>query len=302
MSAHESPPTEHVAVGLIVAEDGRLLLQHRDAKPGVSGAGLWGLFGGHVEPGESLSQAFLRELVEELAWRPKHFEPYLTRQVPGLSRSEDRGYGADVISHVFAAHLDVPLGELVLGEGQAMGLYEPDALPRDIVPGLVATIETFAQSPTYKRVKRQYDIITATAILVDADGRFLLQHRDDNPDIDNPGMWGSFGGRIEHYETPDEGFLRELDEELSWRPESYELHLAVPYRPDERRQLIYIYAAPIDVPIDALVLGEGQSMAFFSVDALPDKTQPDYAALLAGFVETPRYADMVRRAATRAAA
>ncbi len=293
---------EEVAVGLIVAADGRVLLQHRDATPGLSGAGLWGFFGGHIEPGETPADAFLREIDEELGWRPRHFEPYLHRQVPGLRRAGDRGYGADVVTHVFAAHLDVPLDALTLGEGQGMALYAPDALPAGIVPGLVATIETFAASDTYRRVKRRWDIITATAILVDGEGRFLLQHRDDKPEIDNPGMWGSFGGRIEDYETPEDGFLRELDEELSWQPECWELHLAAPFRPDERWQLIYIYAAPVEVPIDALVLGEGQGMAFFGVDDLPGATQPDYAALLRRFVELPAYARMVRRAAAMAAA
>jgi 8-oxo-dGTP diphosphatase len=293
---------EEVAVGLLVADDGRLLLQHRDAAPGVSGAGLWGFFGGHIEAGETPASAFLREINEELGWRPRQFEPYLRRQVPGLRRAEDRGYGADVVSHVFSAHLDVGLDALTLGEGQGMALYAPDALPDAIVPGLVPTIEAFAASDAYRRAKRRWDIITATAILVGGDGRFLLQHRDDKPEIDNPGMWGSFGGRIEDYETPEDGFLRELKEELSWQPSSWELHLAAPYRADERRQLIYIYAAPVGVGIDALVLGEGQGFGFFGVGELPETTQPDYAALLRRFVATSSYGEMMRRARATAAA
>ena len=80
------------------------------------------------------------------------------------------------------------------------------------------------------------------------------------------------------------------------------LHLAVPYRPDERRQLIYIYAAPAHVPIDVLVLGEGQGMGFFAVEDLPDNTQPDYAGLLRRFVDDALYPELVRRAAAKAAA
>jgi len=44
---------------------GRVLLQQR--RPGRAHAGLWEFPGGKVEPGESLEQALLREIVEELA-------------------------------------------------------------------------------------------------------------------------------------------------------------------------------------------------------------------------------------------
>ncbi len=287
--------TASIAVGLIVADDGRLLLQHRDDKPGIFDPGRWGCFGGHVDAGERPQEAFLREMHEELGWRPAHFELFTTRTV--LSG------GWRLSSHVFAAHLDVPLDRLTLGEGQAMALFAPDALPSELIPDLAPLISDFTSSDAYKRVKRRWDIITATAILVDADGCFLLQHRDDKPNIDNPGMWGSFGGRIEPYETPDEGFLRELQEELSWQPRSFELHASAPYHPDDRRQLIYIYAAPVEVPLSSLTLGEGQNFGFFAPDDLPTpasgwsgNTQPDYRDLLARFARSEMYADIRARA------
>ena len=109
-------------------------------------------------------------------------------------------------------------------------------------------------------------------MLVDRRGRFLLQHRDDKPEIVNPGLWGSFGGEIEPYETPEAGFLRELEEELGWRPTVYEMYGAAPYtaqtglmsdRPNS--QLIYVYAAAVDVPFRQLVLHEGQGMVVLPV-------------------------------------
>lgn len=284
-----------VAVGIIVASDGRLLLQHRDDKPEIPARGMWGLFGGHVEAGEEPTAAFLREMDEELGWRPRHFEPYVRREIRPLEAGKDDDWR--VTSHVFAAHLDVPIASLTLGEGQAMALYDPASLPDALTPGLHEVIATFVASDAYKRVKKDWDIITATAILVDRGGRFLLQHRDDKLGIDNPGLWGSFGGRIEPYETPDAGFLRELEEELSWQPRSYELYASAPYRPDERNQLIYMYAAPVEVPIRALVLGEGQGFAFATPDALPALTQPDYRGLLGRFAGSEMYREMMRRAA-----
>jgi len=293
----------HVAVGLIVAADGRLLLQHRDDRPGLSGAGLWGFFGGHLEPEERPAAAFLREMREEIGWRPRHFEHYLTTDAPPLPG--DRGYGLGVISHVFAAHLDVPVEALTLNEGQALGLFAPDALPASIVPGLVDVIEGFVLSRAYGRVRRTWDLISTTGLIVDAEGRFLLQHRDDRPDIVNPGLWGSFGGAVEPHETdepetPDDGFLRELREELRWQPPSIALYDGFPYRSlddgDPRRQLIYVYAAPLDVPLQRLELCEGQGMAAFAPAALPERIVPALRGLIRRFIADALY-EATRRAA-----
>ncbi len=280
-------PHREVAVGLIVAGDGRLLLQLRDDRPGLPGAGMWGLFGGHLEPGEPPARAFLREIDEELGWRPQHFEPYITREV---DRDDWR-----VISHVFAAHLDAPLDHLTLGEGRALQLFPPDALPRRAVPGIVSLIRDFAASDAYRRVKHRYDIITTTGLLVDREGRFLLQLRDDKPGIDNPGRWGSFGGRVERYEPPDDGFVRELREELEWAPETFELYAGVPYHTDKRRQLVYCYAALVDVPLDRLILHEGQDMTLFPPDALPPTIVPDLRTLIERFVTSEMYTSVRRR-------
>lgn len=275
-----------IAVGLIVAEDGRILLQHRDDKPGLLGAGQWGFFGGHLEPGEPPTRAFVREIGEELGWRPRHIELY------GVFEFERDG--ARVTSHAYAAHLDTPLDALVLGEGQAMGLFAPDALPDDAMPSIRPVIADFVASASYKRVTRRYDVLTATALLVDADGRFLLQHRDDKPEIANPGKWGSFGGEIEPGETPEEGFLREMREELGWAPERYARYGAVRLPSGDISQLIYIYTARVDVPFERLTLGEGQGMAYFAPDALPDTIVPELRTLIERFVATDAYANVMR--------
>jgi 8-oxo-dGTP diphosphatase len=54
----------HVAAGVIVDADGRLLLAERPA--GKHLAGLWEFPGGKLEPGESVATALARELAEEL--------------------------------------------------------------------------------------------------------------------------------------------------------------------------------------------------------------------------------------------
>ncbi|MDP9239014.1 MAG: NUDIX domain-containing protein [Chloroflexota bacterium] len=300
LSPEAEPAREEIAVGLIVADDGRVLLQHRDDTPGLPGVGLWGFFGGHMEPGERPAAAFLREMQEELGWQPRHFEHYLTREAPPLP-----GVPADLHehrSHVFAAHLDVALDALTLGEGQGFALLPPDALPAAIVPGLAPIIQKFAKSDAYKRVKHAWEMIGTTALIVDARGRFLLQLRDDKPEIVNPGLWGSFGGRLEPHETPypetpDDGFLRELREELSWQPRHFELYMSAPFRTldqgDAGRQLIYVYAAALDVDEEELVLGEGQAMGLFAADALPEPIVPALRGLIQRFADTEIYRAMV---------
>ncbi|MCF8607824.1 (deoxy)nucleoside triphosphate pyrophosphohydrolase [Gordonia sp. HY442] len=53
-----------VVAGAIYSADGRLLLAQRAHPPEL--AGLWELPGGKVEPGETLEEALVRELCEEL--------------------------------------------------------------------------------------------------------------------------------------------------------------------------------------------------------------------------------------------
>jgi 8-oxo-dGTP pyrophosphatase MutT (NUDIX family) len=61
-------PDRNVAVAVLVAEDGRYLLQLRDDKPGLHLAGHWALFGGALEPGEAAADGLRRELLEELGF------------------------------------------------------------------------------------------------------------------------------------------------------------------------------------------------------------------------------------------
>ncbi|MEA5538458.1 NUDIX hydrolase [Limnoraphis robusta Tam1] len=105
----------HVALAILYRE-GKFLMQLRDDIPGIVYPGVWGLFGGHVEPGETPEMAVKRELIEEI----------------GYEISEVSAFGwyseTNVIRHVFYAPLTVDLDQLVLNEGWDMGLITPEQI------------------------------------------------------------------------------------------------------------------------------------------------------------------------------
>jgi 8-oxo-dGTP pyrophosphatase MutT (NUDIX family) len=56
---------DKVAAILMLRINGAALLQHRDNKPSLRCAGMWGLSGGRAESGESMLACAQRELLEE---------------------------------------------------------------------------------------------------------------------------------------------------------------------------------------------------------------------------------------------
>ena len=107
--------TVEVALAMLQKED-RWLLQLRDEDPKIVAPGCWGLFGGHLEPGESALIAIRRELDEEIGWCPDQLNFWFRHQ------DEQR------IVHVFTGKLNVPLQQLQLPEGQDMTLASPEQI------------------------------------------------------------------------------------------------------------------------------------------------------------------------------
>ena len=108
-----------VAGAVLLRSDGAVLLQHRDDIAGISNPGVWSLFGGGLEADESAEAGMLRELREEIGTTPSSFRPLIVIE------------GARTVFDLFLARLDVPLDELVLGEGQGMAFVDPQAALSD---------------------------------------------------------------------------------------------------------------------------------------------------------------------------
>lgn len=100
-----------VSIAMLYQEN-QFLLQLRDDKPEIYWPGQWAFFGGHLEPGESPTEALHRELLEEIGYQPSLATHFCSAPV------EESG----VIRHVFYAPLTVAIESLELNEGMDLGL------------------------------------------------------------------------------------------------------------------------------------------------------------------------------------
>ena len=100
----------------------------------------------------------------------------------------------------------------------------------------------------------------AIAILYQ-DDKYLMQLRDDIPNISNPGVWGLFGGHLEPGEDPETGLKRELIEEIS-----YSVEQLTKFRCYADSKVIrYVFSCPLVVSIEQLELNEGWDFGLLTV-------------------------------------
>ena len=118
------PPVD-VAVGVLIAPDGRFLLTSRP--PGKVYAGYWEFPGGKLEVGESVQQALTRELHEELGISIGTVHPWQT---------ELFDYPHALVRLHFCKVYDWQ-GEFEMRERQAMAWQ---TLPVEVVPVLPGTV------------------------------------------------------------------------------------------------------------------------------------------------------------------
>jgi|GEM_PF-1312309 len=103
-----------------------------------------------------------------------------------------------------------------------------------------------------------------SAIMINADGKVLLQHRDDNPNIRYPGHWALFGGSIEENESAEVAARREILEETGYNVEN--LGLFREFVQNSKREFAFV--GEINASLAELSLNEGQGMNFVSPQEL----------------------------------
>lgn len=113
---------------IILLEDGRYLLQHRDELPFIWYPGHWGCFGGAVDDGEEPMQALARELYEEIEFRLNDAK-YFTRF--------DFDLGELGLGKYYRIYYVVPMSlrefsRLVLHEGSAVEAFVPEDMLKEL--------------------------------------------------------------------------------------------------------------------------------------------------------------------------
>jgi 8-oxo-dGTP diphosphatase len=130
----------------------------------------------------------------------------------------------------------------------------------------------------------------AVVLLIDSQGRILLQHRSsDAPHA--PNLWGLPGGQVEHGEDPLDAAHRELREETGLTVR----HLALWWRglrPGEDRVAVSAYHGVTGATQDDIVLGEGQAMVFLTPEeAVARELAPSASLLVPAFLNSAEYAN-----------
>ena len=98
--------------------------------------------------------------------------------------------------------------------------------------------------------------------MIECDGRWLLQLRDDTEGILYPGQWALFGGHLDPGETPEVALRRELEEEINWAGSD----LAPWFEQRDDQRIRHCFRGPLAVPLESLTLLEGQDMVVAALD------------------------------------
>jgi 8-oxo-dGTP diphosphatase len=96
----------------------------------------------------------------------------------------------------------------------------------------------------------------SAAVLYSVGDRVLLRLRDDRADLPYPNHWDLIGGAVEHGETIHEAVLREIKEEIDLQGVGLEYFSNYP-----ASSINHVFTAPLAVPVENLVLTEGQRLA-----------------------------------------
>lgn len=117
---------------VIVAEENKILLHHRDDRPDVLYPGYWAGFGGAVEPGEQLDEALCRELAEETGLTLIPGEAVVISEV--LDPVSGRLMTVSLLRRAIGP------SDIVLGEGQGVGLFAAQELAALAIPPFLRAV------------------------------------------------------------------------------------------------------------------------------------------------------------------
>ena len=108
-------------------------------------------------------------------------------------------------------------------------------------------------------------ILQSAHALLFLDGQYILQLRDDKPDIAAPGQWLLFGGMITADETPLKSIQREIFEELTIHPRKFQYLWFIDYIAEFEQEWIrsWFFSADVKAVWPHYRLMEGQDVGIF---------------------------------------
>jgi 8-oxo-dGTP pyrophosphatase MutT (NUDIX family) len=113
------------------------------------------------------------------------------------------------------------------------------------------------------------------AILL-VNGCYAMQLRDDRSDIDDPGLFGLFGGKIEKDECPEEAIAREIKEELCIQPDSISFLREIESGDSGlgNNRIYWLFEADVPTFWEGHELREGQATVIFPFSDLINQPMP----------------------------
>ena len=122
------------AMLLVVTDDHRLVLHHRDDVPGIAHSGCWAGFGGAVEREESVGNALTREVMEETGFEVNN-PIFLTNEI------DHEGDGRRI--SMFCVIGGIRPADIILQEGVGIGVFTVSELKDlNISPFVRRTMES----------------------------------------------------------------------------------------------------------------------------------------------------------------
>jgi 8-oxo-dGTP pyrophosphatase MutT (NUDIX family) len=135
--ATTGPARRRGAVGIVVNNDGEILLNLRDRWPDIAHPNKWSALGGVCEESESEQSALVRELAEEAALKVTRARPF--------RRLVDREGSGDLLT-AFIVPTRARLSDLVLREGQDIRFFMlPAARRLDLVPFMTRLLAAYLE-------------------------------------------------------------------------------------------------------------------------------------------------------------
>ena len=256
----------------------------------------WCFPGGGLDDDEQPAEGAVRELAEETG---VVVDPADLTDLGLFELYTDRG---TFHFHAFVARTTLSDRDVECHEGRQMVFVDPRTLvDLDLVastglvsPALTAWIE---QNPVVPAPDQHR---FAGIILVDPEGRILLQERDEHPRID-PEKWGLAGGHVDTGEDFEAAAYRELEEETGVRLEPGDLELFGEFVVDHREAYgtwdrMQTFVAATDLTDADIDCQEGRQIVFVEPEVARGLDLTAGASdIVPAFLDSPTYTRLLER-------